>query len=489
MAVAYPFLPEYKVPMRFILGAPAALIACSVFSSVNVSAQDQQTNPPTQTPDQPTAVPFFGSPQPTNTPPETPTPPSAVQFFGNPQTEPASASGYAGALPAAPLAGTSQLAAPPPITQAPALRTAGLVHWGFIHLYPFIGYDVSYGNNLQSAPGQHVDTLINALTPGILIRLGDHWNLSYAPTLRFYSSSQFKDSVDQIVNLSGVTTYQDWLLSFSQGYSATSQPLIETGSQLNQDIYSTTLGASHSLGSHLSLDMGVNQNFRFIDQNQQLGFAPTTQSLEWSTLEWLNYKFAPRLSAGIGVGFTYDDVSPGSDMVSEQFQGRINWVATDKFTFSVSGGIDYREFLSSPTPNLLSPLFAGSVQYHLFENTILSLTASSSVTPSYYENSVSQVDSVMGGLHQRLFKYLALDLSGGYNSTTYHQTTTVVNTANVNNYETTSVNARLSTVFFKALTVALYYQQNFVYSNNGNANSSLYNYTTKQGGLSLSYHF
>jgi hypothetical protein len=467
LAIAYPFLPECNVPFRFALGAPVAILACSFFGPLTVSGQDLQTNAP----------------------PESPTPPSAVPFFGNPQSQPSSASGYQGELPAAPFAGTSQLSVAPPITQGLPLRSAGLVHWGFIHFYPFIVYDISYGNNLQSAPGQHADTLINAVTPGLIIRLGDHWTLNYTPTLRFYSSSQFNNAVDQIVNLTGLTTYQDWSFRFFQGYAETSQPLIETASQLNQTVYSTFLGASHTLGSHLSLDLGVNQSFRFVDEGQQLGFAATTQTLEWSTMDWVDYLFAPRLSAGIGAGFTYDDVTPGPDMTSEQFQGRVSWTATDKFAFVVSGGVDYRQFVSSPAPNLLSPLFSGSVQYHLFENTILSLTASTSVSPSYYADAISQSTSVIGGLHQRLLKHLSLDVNGGYTSTSYNQTSSAFNTAGVNNYDSTSFNVRLSTILFKSVYAALYYQQTFILSNSGGANAALFNYTTMQGGLTLSYHF
>jgi hypothetical protein len=318
--------------------------------------------------------------------------------------------------------------------------------------------------------------------------LGDHWTLDYTPAIRFYSSSQFQNEVDQIVNLACFTTWQDWSLSFSQGYSATSQPLVETAGLLNQEVYATSLRVGHSIGGSFSLDLGVAQNFRYVDENQPLGFAPTTRTLEWSTLDWVNYQFAPRLNAGIGGGFTFDDVTPPPNQVSEQLQGRINWVATDKLTFMVSGGVDYRQFVDSPAPNLLSPIFSGSVQYHLFENTTLSVIASSSVSPGYYQNSLSQADTVSITLHQRLLKHLSLDVSGGYTSTSYQQTSSTVNTVSANNYDTTSYNIRLSTVLFKGLMAAVYFQENFI-SNSQGSTANLYNYNTRQAGLSLAYHF
>jgi hypothetical protein len=458
-------LSSLRIPFRAAPRAPVALLACSFLCPLAASAQDLETN----------------------TPPTSATQPSTVPFIGNTQSQPASASGYVGVQPASPIAGTSQLAVAPPFAGAPA--SAGLVHWGIFHLYPHLSYTVSYGNSLQSSPGQTANALINEVSPGILIKIGDHWSLDYTPTMRFYSNRQLNDAVDHIVGLSGTTTYEDWMFGFFQGYSSTSQPLIETASQLSQEIYSTSLRATHPLGSKLSLDLNLSQNFRYVDQGQQLGFASVSDTRSWSTMDWVSYKFTTRLSAGIGVGLGYDNLSVGSDMTSEQLQARVSWSATDKLSFSVSGGGDYRQFIDSTVPNLLSPIFSASAQYQLFENTSLSLSASRSVSPSYFQNSVSEATSVNLGLRQRLLRRLSLDVSGGYSSSSYDKTSTSLASANANNYESTSFSVRLSTVFLKRIGAAVFFQENFVSSGASSASSRLFNYTTTQGGLSLSYHF
>jgi hypothetical protein len=387
-------------------------------------------------------------------------------------------------VPGTPFAGTSQLFVAPPLTQQPL---SSPLQWGPLNVHAHLAYDVSYGNSLQASPGQLVNSVINQVAPGILFNLGSHWSLDYTPTLRFYSAPQLQDGVDQAVNFSGHTAYQDWTFGLFQGYSSSSQPLVETGSQTDQQVYSTALTAGYQMSSKMALDFSLNQNFRFV--GQQLNSEPLTDSKEWSTMEWLNYQFQPTFSAGLGLGFTYDDLSIGSDMTSEQFQGRLNWRATEKVSFQVTGGLDYRQFLSSNTPELLSPIYSISAQYQMFETTSLSLAAGSSVSPSYFQDSVSDATTISAGLHQRLLRRLYLDISGGYSTTAYHVTTTVAGPANTSNYDMTSLNVRLNTTLLRRVNAALYFQENFLSSTSGGAAASLYNYTTTQVGLSLGYRF
>ena len=179
----------------------AALLLCSVFWQFGAVAQDLETNLPPANTNQLT-LPIFGTP--------------------TVQSGPAPATGYPGMTAAPPLAGTTQLAGAPPVTQLPPVP---LLRLGPVILHPHLDYNVSYGNSLQPLPGQQVNTVVNSISPGIFLGLGDHWGLDYTPTLRYYSSRRFQDGVDHIVNLSGGTTYGDWTFGLSQGYASTSQPL------------------------------------------------------------------------------------------------------------------------------------------------------------------------------------------------------------------------------------------------------------------------
>ena len=385
------------------------------------------------------------------------------------------------ALPLAAIA-TNQLGPLPPAMAAAAAiaNEPPLLQWGPVNLRAHLLYRFLYGDGIPAQPGQNFTTVINEVRPGLLFELGRHWTLDYTPALRFYSNRHFRDTTDHSVVLKGATAYKDWTLGLSQGYAATSEPLIETGAQTDQESYSTAANAAYHVSTKTSLELGLNQDFRFVGQNQ--AGLQLTDSREWSTLDWLNYQFWPRFGAALGVGFGYLDLSAGSDMTYEQLQGRISWQATAKVSLVVSAGLDDRQFLSGNTPALLNPIFGASLLYQPFEPTMLSLNAARTVAPSYFQSQVTENTTLSGGVRQRLLRRLYLDLTAGYHLTSYEVTATgqAVNS----DISGTFVNVQLSVPFLKRGTAAAFFQ-----ATENSSNDSLYSYSSTQVGLELGYRF
>jgi hypothetical protein len=381
---------------------------------------------------------------------------------------------------ARPVEPEAMLAANPLLPSAPY---QGWLDWGPVNLHPHLLYRVSYGNGIQAQPGQPENTLINQISPGILFDVGEDWHLDYTPTMRFYSSSAFRNTTDQAVRLNGGTRYKDWSFGLAQSYVSSSQPLVETASQTAQQNFVTALNASWFMSSKLTLELGLNQNFRNVDGNQQaVQGQPLVDTRNWSTLEWLNYQFWPKLGVALGVGGGYDNVSAGSDMTFEQLQARINWQPGTKLLATINGGFEDRQFLDSGAPNALNPIYGLTILYQLFEGTAFSLNGSRTVAASYYEDQITETATVTAGVRQRLFKQLFLDVNGGFTSTSYQATTT---TTAVNRQDDYAVfNVRLSCPFLKRGTVALFYN----WSDNS-SNDRGYSYQSNQGGLELGYHF
>ena len=177
------------------------------------------------------------------------------------------------------------------------------LEWGVARLRPRVYYRLSYGNNLPYGPGGQEKSIIQEVSPGISIRLGEKWGIDYTPTFRFYSSEEFRDTWENRVIFAGGTTYEDWAFGFSQSYANTDQSQYETAAQTKQDNFDTAISALHQLNSKLSLDLGLNQNIRL---------APDyLDSYQWSTLDYLNYRYSPDFSFGIGPGFGYIMMSEG----------------------------------------------------------------------------------------------------------------------------------------------------------------------------------
>jgi hypothetical protein len=356
---------------------------------------------------------------------------------------------------------------------APQTGTQPL-QWGALILRPHPYYQFLYADGVQVNTNQTVNTTIQQISPGALLEMGSHWTLDYSPLWTVYSNNKLQNTFGQAIKLVGGTVYNDWVFGISQGYTDSSSPSVETATQTRQTTYNTVVDASYTMNSKMSLDLAAYQNFVSADQ--------FSSYKEWSTLDWLNYQFWPRLNAAVGVGGGYDNEDTSPDMTFEQLQGRVNWRATDKISFQLHGGVEDRQFLSGGAADLINPVFDAVIQYQPFEQTKISLTGARIVAASYLQgNQVTESTGVSAGLNQRLVKKLFLDLSGGYQTVKYISSgSSVSNRKDDYDY----LKAQLSCAFLKRGTIAVFYQ----ISRNDSSQAG-YSFTSHQVGFQIGYSY
>jgi len=401
--------------------------------------------------------------------------------------------------------GAPVLMGPPPVNTAPpaaqddatnnvmnVFLPSGLVNgnlpepfqYGPVTFRPHVSYSVSYGNGIQAGTSGAQDTVIQQLSPGLTVDLGRQWSLDYTPTIIFYSSKQLQDGVNHAAALNGGISYEDWAFSLMQGYSSTDEPTFETGAQTSQQTYSTALGAHYAFSDKMSADFGVNQLFNFVENFQD--------SYNWSTMEWVNYAFSPRLNAGLGAGAGYTIVKDNSgagvnnpDAVNEQLQARINWRATGKISFQASGGLEDEQFLAAGYSDSLNPIFSAAIQYQPFQVTQISLAASRTVgTSDYYIIAQSTESTTVSlNLNQRVLVKYHLNLGVGYTKTDY-----TVALAGFGSGSRTddiySFNASFGRSFLKRGNWAITYQYSDDASNTGG-----YSQRSNQIGFQIGYSY
>jgi len=354
----------------------------------------------------------------------------------------------------------------------PALPTP--FHWGMIEARPHLLYRFLYGDGIPAHPGVDTKTVINQVSPGVLLSFGPHWTIDYTPTYYNYSSSKFSDHLDQALHLSFGTAYKDWVLNLSHTYIASSSPIVETGQQTDQENHNTSLDAFYSFNSKWSLEAGVVQNLRFTPQFNDLH--------EWSTTDWLIYQYAPRLQLSAGVSATYDDVETGADMTSEQLLGRINWIAGDKTVFEVHGGLEDRQLLQASANDLINPVFGATITYVPFTFTDIKISADRIISPTFFNNQVTEHIDFKGSVRQRLFSRLFFTVTGDYSSVDYVSTTAGLPSVRHDNYY--SVNFRLTTAVLKRGSISVFY----TLSNNSSDNAQ-FAFNSNQEGVELGYSF
>jgi hypothetical protein len=349
------------------------------------------------------------------------------------------------------------------------------LEWGIAKFRPRVFYRLSYGNDLPSAPGQQEKSIIQEVSPGISIRLGEKWGIDYTPTFRFYSSDQFRDTFENRVIFAGGTTYEDWAFGFSQSFANSDQSIYQTAAQTEQDNFDTAITAIHQINSKLSLDLELDQNIQLAPQY--------VDSYQWSTLDYLNYRFSPELSVGVGPGYGYILMSEGFDVMFEQIMGQISWTPGPKLNLHANLGGDFRQFVDAGVPTVINPTYGLTLRYQLFESTALSLIGSKSAGASYFANEIQENTNVSLGINQRFLKKLNLWLSGGYRLTSYITATQDLSESRQD--DGYFFQARLSTALFKShATAAIFYRWE-----DNSSDSPGYGYTTTELGFELGYRF
>lgn len=370
----------------------------------------------------------------------------------------------------------------------PEERLPRIFRYGPLQLHPHADYSLMYGNGIQSAPGAQQDSIIQSFAPGIRMDVGQHWTLDYTPSFQFYSDAHFQDTVNHSVTLTGNVFYEDWVFGLVHGTQFSSSPTVGTGSQTEQWGHNTTFTGAHPLGAKTSVDLALNQNIALVK-----GFE---DSYDWNTLDWVNYQFWPRLTAGIGVGGGYVKVHDNSgttgnenlDQTYEQAQVRINWRATDKVSFQLSGGFEDRQFMSPGIGNSLAPIFGATIEYLPFKDTQISLNASRTISSSDYYIVAQEAETTEVGIsvNQQLFKKFSLGLGLAYSQMDYN---TALNlgpfSANANRTDDeVAFTARLSHPFFKRGTWSIFYS----YSDNRSSQPG-FSFISNQSGFEVGYSF
>jgi len=348
------------------------------------------------------------------------------------------------------------------------------LQWGSVIARPRASYRFVSATGLQAKPGKAVDTTIQTFSPGITLDLSSHWSLDYQAAWNVYSQRDFKDTLDHSLVLRGATSYESWSFNAMQGYSHSSEPLIETGQQTTEDLYTTGFTATDRLNSHIILETDVNQSLRYTTD--------FNDTKEWSLLEWAHFQFSPKLDTALGVGPGYVEIRNGSDMNYYKFLGSIDWRPGETLSVHLDGGLDHRRVRTGKANYTNDPIATASIGYKMFEQTVLSLEAARTVTASYFSNHVQKSFRWNVGLNQRLLGHLNLILGAGYQKSSYDKADP--SSANARDDKDWWYIGRLSTVVLKQGTISVFYQ----YTKNTSSVPG-YGFSSDQTGLELRYQY
>ncbi len=181
---------------------------------------------------------------------------------------------------------------------------------GPVIVRPAVAYRFSYTDEVRASTNLTTSSFLHEVSPGVTFELGRHWAVGYGLNWRTYSDDDLEDTVDHSVTLTGNLLVRDWSLGLRHTSSFTESSTVETGGQTKQNNHGTALSAFHRFDDQWSVELGAMQ-----DIQNTTGFNDT---IEWSTMNWLDYQAHPAVALGLGAGVGYVAAEEGADQLSEQ---------------------------------------------------------------------------------------------------------------------------------------------------------------------------
>jgi hypothetical protein len=347
-------------------------------------------------------------------------------------------------------------------------------YWGPLSVRPHFSDRFIYSDGLQAQAGRPLNSYINTFSPGVQVDLGTYWTFDYTPTWTVYTNHAFKETLDHAINVAGTLVIKSWAAHFTQGYSTSTQPMIETARQTEQENVSTRFSMLKSFDRKLSVESSVAQNLQFI--------AAAPDSYSWTTDHWLHYRPTSRIEGSVGFGAGYVDMDPGVNMAFITPQGRVSWNPSNKLSFSAQGGEEIRQIYARGVSAQFTPVFNVSGQYRLFEQTQLTLTAGRTVSPSVLRNQVNDGTSWTIGFTQRLLQHFNLSGTYGEQESSYVATNSRVTADRKDKIYNYSL--RLGTTFLRRGTVSLLFQET-----DNTSNVRGYSFNSTQTGVEVGYRY
>jgi hypothetical protein len=271
-----------------------------------------------------------------------------------------------------------------------------------------------------------------AIEPQLTLGIGDmegrsrsYLRLDYMPSGLLYVDHSEEDAFNQLIHLEGGYTTGRLRLSLFEDIallqSANLNSFIDTtGLWANTDasaptrmnIFNTRARAEYDLTGKLWLEADLDSYTYFYPNN--------ISDYTVSGGLYINYRWLPRLSVGVGGTFGYNWVDdPTPNQTFEQINGRINYEVTAKLGLYASAGVEWRQF-DGDRGTRTAPVFELGLSYYPFEGTTVTLAAGSRVYNSGFEAGQDfQNTYVIGRFQQRLFHRVYLGLAGGYENSDY----------------------------------------------------------------------
>ncbi|MDX2187636.1 MAG: hypothetical protein SFV32_11935 [Opitutaceae bacterium] len=386
-----------------------------------------------------------------------------------------------------PCLGLGQTETPAPAPAAPPAVNAGSwfysgpmmlddlvepIFWKGIGIQPYVSHRISHSSGRPSEQSSRGKTTINRFSPGVAISVGPNWTATYSPSWTWYTADAYDDSLNHAVSLQGRLPLGRGEAAVRQSYSKSSEALVETARQTDQESWNTSVSYGAPLTTRLGYTLEGTQDIRSTQA--------FTDTRDYTATASLRYQLTPLLRAGIGATWGYTDTDPGANTRWQRLQATLSWTPGSRLALSASFGLERRELLTHPPSESEGPTYGLNAQYQVTETTTLIAGANRGFNSSFFASSFVETESIYAGLSQRLLGFLTLSARYREGKSSYEGTGAIA----AREDDTNSTTLDLSAPVGSRTSVSLFYQ-----NTENKTSTDEFAFDTEEFGASVSYRF
>lgn len=289
----------------------------------------------------------------------------------------------------------------------------------------------TFDDNIFISRENKVSDMIYTLSPGFTLGLGDFVQreenfllVDYTATGLLFNDNTQEDAFEQLANLVSQWHFSRLTLGAQFTFQDLAGSSIDVGNRTKRTIYESSLSAKYDVSEKTFVEGDL--------QNIVSNYATELNSTEWQGHVFFNYKWTPKITAGVGISGGVLDVDLSGQQTYEQALGKLTYITTEKLSFEGEGGVEVRQTSSEER---VTPVFTVSASYNPFEATTVRLSAYSRT-----ENSASLAgeDYTTTGaslaIHRTIWHRFDVGVSGGYEHSDYENVNGTANASRKDNY-------------------------------------------------------
>ncbi len=225
-----------------------------------------------------------------------------------------------------------------------------LLKVGPVEVRPSVAYDFTYDDNifLGHRSGNKVEDYIHTISPGVILGAGEYrtqttafLSAAYNADFQFFMDNAGADTTLHNASLAFGNNSGRLSWRFDQGLVSQQDAdvtLLAARGRVKRQAWSSTLSSVYDLGERSNLEAS------FASVLNDFDAANAQDSWRGQANGMLDYELTPKINAGLGAAFGYDQIDEAHNATFEQVNTRLVWGASAKLSISAELGVEFRQF-------------------------------------------------------------------------------------------------------------------------------------------------